>query len=372
MWNDKIAQWCYSSDMPGAWDKSSAIRFAAIIMQGSALMDYVTLGSTGITVNKNGFGALPIQRVSESEAEYLLKKAYRNGIEFFDSARDYSDSEKKLGLALSDVRDKVFIATKTLTLDKSIFWEHLETSLKMLKTDYIDIYQFHNPPFCPKPGDESGLYDAMLEAKAQGKIRHIGITNHRLHVAREAAESGLYETIQYPVSYLASPEEIELVQSCADKNIGVLAMKALSGGLITDSAAAYAYLLQFGNVIPIWGIQRESELDEFLSYQDATPCLDSSSKAAIERDKEELSGEFCRGCGYCLPCPAGIGIPIAARMSLLLRRAHESFFFNKHCRESMLHAGECTNCRHCVEHCPYGIDAPKLIRESWEDYRDLI
>jgi len=335
-------------------------------------MVYVTLGSTGITVNKNGFGALPIQRVSESEAGYLLNKAYDNGITFFDSARDYSDSEKKIGLALSGVRDKIFIATKTLTLDKDVFWDHLGTSLKMLKTDYIDIYQFHNPPFCPKPGDESGLYDAMVEAKAQGKIRHIGITNHRLHVAREAAESGLYETIQYPVSYLASAEEIELVRFCEEKNIGVLAMKALSGGLITDSAAAYAYLLQFGNVIPIWGIQRERELDEFISYQDAPPVIDDRAQRAIERDRVELSGDFCRGCGYCLPCPANIGIPIAARMSLLLRRAHATFNFGDHCRESMLHAGECINCGRCVEHCPYGIDAPKLIRQSWLEYKELL
>jgi len=335
-------------------------------------MDYVTLGSTGITVNKNGFGALPIQRISDSEAVYLLRKAYYNGITLFDSARDYSDSEKKIGLALPGLRDKIYIATKTLTLDKDIFWQHLETSLKMLKTDYIDIYQFHNPPFCPKPGDDSGLYDAMLEAKAQGKIKHIGLTNHRLKVAREAAESGLYEIIQYPVSYLATAEEIELVFSCAEKDIGMLAMKALSGGLITDSAAAYAYLLQFDNIIPIWGIQLESELDEFISYQEARPCLDDRAKRVIERDKEELSGEFCRGCGYCMPCPAGIGIPIAARMSLLLRRAGAAFNFGEYCRESMRYASECTNCGRCIEHCPYSINAPKLIREGWLEYRELL
>ena len=133
------------------------------------VMKMVTLGSTGITVNRNGFGALPIQRVSEEEAVKILRKAYENGITFFDTARGYSDSEYKIGQALSDVRDKIFIATKTMAKTPEEFWQHLETSLSLLKTDYIDIYQFHTPAFCPKPGDGSGLYECMLEAKAQGK-----------------------------------------------------------------------------------------------------------------------------------------------------------------------------------------------------------
>lgn len=140
----------------------------------------VTLGRTGIVVNRNGFGALPIQRLSHEEAVKLLRKAYNNGINFFDTAKVYSDSEYKLGLALSDVRDEIFIATKTMGKNVEEFWSDLDNSLKMLKTDYIDIYQFHNPSFCPKPNDGTGLYEAMLEAKKQGKIRFIGITNHRL------------------------------------------------------------------------------------------------------------------------------------------------------------------------------------------------
>ena len=179
-------------------------------------MKTVTLGKTGITVNRNGFGALPIQRVSVEEAGRLLRKAFDNGIDFFDTARSYSDSEYKIGLALSDVRDKIVIATKTPSTTVEGFWKDLETSLSLLKTDYIDIYQFHNPAFCPKPGDGTGLYEAMLEAKAQGKIRHIGITNHRLAVAQEAVESGLYETLQFPFSYLASEKDEALVRLCAE------------------------------------------------------------------------------------------------------------------------------------------------------------
>ena len=145
----------------------------------------VTLGSTKITVNKNGFGALPIQRIGEADAGKLLRKAYENGIDFFDTARFYTDSEKKIGLALKDVREHITIATKTGAQDAEGFWKDLETSLSLLQTDYVDIYQFHNPSFCPKPGDGTGLYEAMLEARDQGKVRHIGITNHRLSVAEE-------------------------------------------------------------------------------------------------------------------------------------------------------------------------------------------
>lgn len=161
-------------------------------------------------------------------------------------------------------------------------------SLNNLKTDYIDIYQFHNPSFCPKPGDGTGLYEAMLEAKAQGKIRHIGITNHRLNVANEAIESGLYETLQFPFNYLATEKEHELVEVCRSKNMGFIAMKALSGGLITNSKAAYAYQAEYDNVLPIWGVQRKSELEEFISYIDNPPVMDDEIRAVIEKIRKSL------------------------------------------------------------------------------------
>ena len=204
-------------------------------------MNKITLGKTNLVIEKNGFGCLPIQRIREQDAVDLLHKAYDGGINFFDTARAYSDSEQKVGAAFSSMRDKIVLATKTGAQTAEGFRKDLETSLRTLKTDYIDIYQFHNPSFCPKPGDGTGLYEAMLEAKAQGKIRHIGITNHRMSVAEEIIESGLYETLQFPFCYLATDREKALVQGCKEKNIGFIAMKALSGGLITNSAAAYAF-----------------------------------------------------------------------------------------------------------------------------------
>lgn len=180
-------------------------------------MQRITLGKTGITVNKNGFGALPIQRISMEDSAKLLRKAYDNGIDYYDTARFYTDSEEKIGVALHDVRKNIIIATKTGALTAGDFWKDLEISLRLLQTDYIDIYQFHNPPFCPKPGDGSGLYEAMLEAQRQGKIIHIGITNHRLSVAHDAIDSDLYEVLQFPFSYLASDKDIEVVKACLNK-----------------------------------------------------------------------------------------------------------------------------------------------------------
>lgn len=335
-------------------------------------MEMVTLGKTGIKVCKNGFGALPIQRISSSDAVALARRAYDAGITFFDTARFYTDSEEKLGEAFDGMREKVYIATKTAAGNAEEFWEQLAISLKNLRTDYIDIYQFHNPSFCPKPGDGTGLYEAMLEAKAQGKIRHIGITNHRLAVAEEAVESGLYETLQFPFCYLASDRDIALVEKCKAAGMGFIAMKALSGGLITNSAAAYAFEAQYEDVLPIWGVQRESELSEFISYIDNPPRMTEEIKAVIEHDRAELSGEFCRGCGYCMPCPVGIEINNCARMSLMLRRAPSELQLTEEMQAKMKKIEECLHCGQCKGKCPYGLDTPTLLEKNYEDYKRVL
>ncbi len=335
-------------------------------------MHTVTLGRTGITVNKNGFGALPIQRISLEDAGKLLRRAFDAGITYFDTARWYTDSEEKMGQAFEGMREKVYIATKTGAASVEDFWKDLETSLHNLKTDYIDVYQFHNPPVCPKPGDGSGLYEAALEAKAQGKIRHIGITNHRLAVAQEAAASGFYETLQFPFCYLSGEQELDLVEKCRQADMGFIAMKALSGGLITNSAAAYAFEAQYENVLPIWGVQRESELDEFISYIKNPPEMTEEIKELIARDREQLSGEFCRGCGYCMPCPAGIEIHTCARMSLLIRRSPSKAQLTEQAQEMMKKIEGCLHCNQCRGKCPYELDTPALLERNYEDYKRIL
>ncbi len=331
----------------------------------------VRLGSTGITVNKNGFGALPIQRVSMEEAIRLLHRAFDGGIRFYDTARLYTDSEEKLGQAFPDRRSRIFLASKTGAVTAEGFWKDLETTLKNLKTDYLDIYQFHNPAFCPKPGDESGLYDAALEARKKGMILHIGITNHRLNVAQEAIDSGLYETLQFPFCYLSGEPELKLLEGCKKQDMGFLSMKALSGGLITNAAAAFAFQAQFPETLPLWGIQREEELEQFLSFVDNPPSMNEELSAVIEKDRKELLGEFCRGCGYCMPCPAGIEINNCARMSLLLRRAPSAGYLTPQWQEKMQKIENCKHCDSCKKKCPYGLDTPKLLKKNYEDYKEI-
>lgn len=331
-------------------------------------MQKIELGSTGIVIEKNGFGCLPIQRITKDEAAYLLHKAYDGGINYFDTARDYSDSEEKVGYAFDGIRDKVVIATKTHAQDARTFWEHLETSLRLLKTDYIDVYQFHNPSFCPKPGGEDGLYDAALEAKKQGKIRNISITNHRLAVAQEAIDSGLYATLQFPFSYLSGEQEQALVDGCREKKMGFIAMKGMAGGLIRDGLAAAAFMERQEGVVPIWGVQHEWELDQFLQCVREGAELTEEHRAVIARDREELVGDFCRGCGYCMPCPAGIEINNSARMSLMLRRAPAAAWLTEEWQEKMHRIENCLHCNQCKGKCPYGLDTPTLLQKNYEDY----
>lgn len=334
-------------------------------------MDKIRLGRTNLMVTRSGFGALPIQRITFGDAKVILRKAYDNGINFFDTARGYTDSEEKIGYSLSDVRNNIIIATKSPAKDKKTLFAHLETSLKNLKTDYVDILQLHNPEVLPNPEDPESLYSGLLEAKKKGLIRFMGLTNHRIATAIKAAESGLYDTIQFPLNSLSADSDLKLIEVCKNKDIGVIAMKALSGGLITNATSTFAFLRQFGNVVPIWGIQRESELDEFIALEKNPPVLDEDMWEIINKDRRELAGDFCRGCGYCLPCPAGIEIPTAARISLLLRRAPVKRHLSEEFKEKMERINNCIECGHCKNHCPYKLDTPNLLKRELKSYSEF-
>ncbi len=334
-------------------------------------MKQITLGRTGIKVPQNAFGALPIQRVSRQTAVDLLRMAYDGGMRFFDTARAYTDSEEKVGAAFDGMREKVYLATKTQAKTPADFWRDLEASLRALRTDSIDLYQFHCVKQCYRPGDGTGMYEAMLEAKAQGKLRHIGITAHQIGVAEEIVASGLYETLQFPFSYLASDRDLALVRACEQAGMGFIAMKGLSGGLLTNAEACMAFMQQF-NVLPIWGIQRESELRQWLSFFTREPVLTPALQAVIEADRASLSGDFCRGCGYCAPCTVGIVINQCARMSQMVRRAPSEAWLNAHWQAEMAKIDDCVDCGLCMTRCPYGLEIPTLLRKNLADYRGIL
>lgn len=336
------------------------------------MMKSVVLGRTGLSVPQLAFGALPIQRTDLAQATRILRKAYNHGVTFFDTARGYSDSEEKLGLALGDVRPHITLASKTMAVDAKTARVHLETSLRNLRTDYLDILQLHNPKTLPDPNDADSAYAALRQAQRQGLVRFIGITNHRADLARQAIASGLFDTLQFPLSYISSAQDLDLIAQCRAHDVGMIAMKALCGGLITNIPAAFAFFRQFDNVVPIWGIQHEHELDQFLALEQNPPVLTAELRQVMEADRRDLAGSFCRGCGYCLPCPAEIPIPMAARMSFLLRRAPYQQFIAPDWQARMERIASCTGCRSCAKKCPYGLDTPQLLQTMLRDYREFV
>ncbi|WP_409968866.1 aldo/keto reductase [Bengtsoniella intestinalis] len=216
-------------------------------------MDKIRLGRTELMVSKTSFGALPIQRISKQAAVDLMRLAFDNGVNYYDTANAYSDSEEKIGEAFHSVRDQIVISTKSMAKTKEGVLEHIEKSLRSMRTDYVDLFQFHNPAILPNPEDPDGAYAGAVEAQKRGYIRHIGITNHRLDVAFKAVESGDFATMQFPFSYLSGQGEVDLIAKCKEADMGFIAMKGLAGGLLTNSRACYVFMQQHPTVVPIWG-----------------------------------------------------------------------------------------------------------------------
>ena len=329
-------------------------------------MKTIILGKTNLAVTKPAFGALPIQRRDKEEAVRILRKAYEGGIRYFDTANAYTDSEEKIGLALADVRGDIVISTKSMARDYKTVAAHIQNSLEKMKTDYIDLLQFHMVSNWEEV--DGGAYEAAEEAKAKGYVRHIGVTSHSLNFAREAVASGRFETLQFPFSYLSSQEEFDLVQSCREQNMGFIAMKALAGGMLTNARAVHAFMAEQEGVVPIYGVQTMEELNQWLSLAEEDPALDDELRAVIDADRAQLGGQFCRSCGYCMPCPKGIQIRNCARMDMLIRRSPWRPYFTEQWQAEMNKINDCVECGRCKSRCPYKLDTPKVLKYMLKDY----
>ncbi len=334
-------------------------------------MRKIRLGKTELMVTSTAMGCLPVQRCDENYAVRLLRAAYEGGINYFDTANAYTDSEKKIGLALSDVRDQIIISTKSAARDKAGVLAHIENSLRMMKTDYIDLFQFHQVTEVPDPNDPNGAYAGALEAKERGWIRHIGVTSHRVNIAEDCIASGLFETLQFPFSYISSERDLALAQKCKEADMGYIAMKGLAGGMLNNARACHAFMKSYDNVVPIWGIQKLEELEQWLALAEEDPDLDEELSAFIRQERQELSGSFCRSCGYCMPCPAGIEIYNCARMNMLLRRSPWQQYMTDAWREKMEKINDCIGCHSCSSRCPYQLDTPNLLKYMLKDYREF-
>ncbi|MCL2198308.1 MAG: aldo/keto reductase [Defluviitaleaceae bacterium] len=331
-------------------------------------MEQITFGKTGLTAGRTGFGCIPIQRIPYEESTRLLRHAVENGVNVFDTATGYTTSEDRIGTALHEIRKDIIICTKCMADTPAALVKNIENSLQKLRTDYLDVFQFHNPSFVPHPGGEDGLYDAVLKLQAEGKVRHIGISAHKTHTAAEAVQSDLYSVLQFPFSYISSDDELAIIDLCRKHNVGILGMKALCGGILSNAKAAFAFLRQYKEIVPIWGIQKMAELEEILGYENNPPKLDELLQKEIDADKKEFTASFCRACGYCLPCPAKIPIPMAARMEFLLRRMVAAKFYEEEWQENMRRISDCTGCNHCIENCPYELDVIGLLKHHQEVY----
>jgi len=335
-------------------------------------MKTIRLGKTGLMVTKPAMGCLPIQRCDTHYAVKLLRAAYEGGIRYFDTANMYTDSEYKLGLALSDVRGDIVISTKSTAKTKESVLEHIENSLCMLKTDYIDLFQFHQVTKLPDVNDPDNEYAGALEAKKRGWIRHIGLTTHSIDIAEKSIETGDYETLQFPFSYISSERDLALAEKCKEADMGYIAMKGLAGGLLGSNArACHAFMNLYDNVVPIWGIQSLEELEQWLSLAEEDPQMDEELSARIQKDRQELSGSFCRSCGYCMPCTVGIEIRNCARMNMLLRRSPWQPYLSEEWRAKMNKINDCVDCGLCSSRCPYGLDTPNLLKYMLKDYNEF-
>lgn len=338
------------------------------------MLEQVRLGRTDLTVSRISMGCIPIQLLSEAEAVRLLRYAYDNGVNFYDTAHIYTDSEAKIGAAFSGSRrQNIIIASKTMSDSYEKTVEQINESLRRLKTDYVDIFQWHNPETNFEDfQNRRGPYQAMQDAQKAGKIRYIGITQHDVKRARFAVESGAFDTLQFPLSLLSSPEELDVSFLAAQSDMGVIAMKAMCGGLIEDGRLPFVFLNQYPHIVPIWGIKTAGELDQFLELSKHPEPFTDEMQAEVDKLRAEYGNDFCRCCGYCLPCPEGIPITTATRITTMAKRGAMlgTLFTPQRCEE-MRKIDNCTNCRSCVSRCPYHLDVPRIIKEQQAAYMKM-
>jgi len=336
-------------------------------------MKTVTLGKSGLKVSEIGFGGIPIIPLMHEPAVAVVKHCYEQGITFFDTANMYGNSEKMIGDALQDVRDKVVIATKTTRRDKSGAAGHIDLSLKNLKTDYIDLYQLHNiarDEDLDQVMSADGAMAAVEEAVAAGKIRQVGVTSHKLSTAIKACRTGRLATLQFPFNFIENDPLDELFVVARQQGMGIIAMKPLGGGLLDNASLCFKFLQQYSDVVPIPGISKKKEIDEIIQlYKDPQP-LTHADLSEIEALRAEMGSKFCHRCGYCQPCEQGVAITDVLMFRSTIRRIAPpvAVALSKKAMETV---DKCMDCGECMEKCPYDLEIPKLIREVREMHSQL-
>jgi len=337
-------------------------------------MEKMRFGKTGLNVSRVALGGIPIQRLSLHEAVKVVRRAIDLGVNFIDTANSYTDSEEKIGKAIKDVpRDSLVIASKSAAADKITFLQNIDLSLKRLGTDYIDLYQHHDVSTHERYNaimSESGAYEGMLEALRSGKVRFAAFSSHSIPVAMRIMREDKFAAVQLPFNYIDDEAAKEAIPLANDLDMGFIAMKPFGGGLLSDARLTIGYLLQFCNVVPDPGIEKESEIEEIVRLVESGVSFSAEDMAIVERVKAETKDIWCHRCGYCEPCPQNININMVLNVQGAIKRMPYS-------RVSDLLGGmftsahNCTECRACVEKCPYHLDIPVLIKDKiviWDRY----
>lgn len=335
-------------------------------------MEYRKLGKTDLMISEVGFGCIPIIRLSSKDATEVLSHAFDRGINFFDTANAYRDSEQKIGAALRGHRDKMVLATKTGKRDAAGTVEHIENSLRMLQTDYIDLYQLHQVSkkedwdAITAPG---GAMETVIKAKKQGKIRHIGITSHSYEMALQLIKTGLFATIMFPFSFIEDSALGEMLSLTQEQEMGFLAMKPFGGGVIDNAELAFKFLRQYPRVTPIPGFDSVKYIDEVQSFYEQPNIVSKEDTALMEKYRNDLGKQFCRRCEYCQPCPNGVMITPAMGYPIVAKRMSYSVSveFSKSAMDSVT---KCVSCGKCIKRCPYELPIPAILQKNFEMYAE--
>lgn len=333
-------------------------------------MRYVKLGNTGLAVSEFGFGCIPIIRLVKDDSVRVLRYAFERGITFFDTANAYRDSEEKIGKAFDGMRDRVVLASKTLKRDADGAVQQLDNSLRMMKTDYLDLYQLHQvaqEEDWQKVTGPGGALEAVMKAKAAGKVRHVGVTSHSLPMAIRMVKSGLFETVQFPFNLIEEAAKDELFGVAGEMGMGFISMKPFGGGVIDNAEISFKYLRQYPEAIPIPGFESCGQVDQILSIYEQPNLMSEQDLAVMENYRSELGRIFCRRCEYCQPCPQGVIITPAMGYPIFVRRMSAPVAV-EFARKAMESVPNCTGCGDCVKRCPYELKIPEIIKANYALY----
>lgn len=333
-------------------------------------MEYITLGKTGLKVSRLGFGGIPIQRLDAAAAKTLLNAVEAAGVNFIDSARGYTVSEELIGQAIEGRRDRFILATKSMARDKEGMAKDIETSLRNFRTDYIDLYQVHNPT--PQQLEQvcapGGALEALLEAKAAGKVGHLGITAHSPETFRRALELDWVETVMFPYNIVES-QGTELMEQAKKQNVGFINMKSLAGGAIEDARLAMRFVSSNPNVtVVLPGMFKPEEVAANAAAVADTSPLTEEELAKVDAMRKELGTAFCRRCNYCAPCTVGIDIPNQFVFHGYLSRYGLQDWAKARYGALKAHAGDCVACGACEERCPYQLPIREMLKKVAADF----